>query len=421
MNLRTGSLTLAAILLMGCPSTTNGSGGACNGKAKVTPSAAPSAAPAPALHASCPIRVAPQAGDSRARIQAAIDLATSSDCGDVLLEAGAYEISGPIQLRSGVRLSGQRFKRTFSVLRPTPDFSGKALLVTKFAPETAERKQTEYYIENLRLDAIQKCPTRKRCAEPKVEVGIWLENTSYPTIRDAEFSRFPATGAAIRGGGVLYLKLMDCRFLSNMGWSVDLAIEYVPKKPGTNKPHTYYAVSVGIIERNYFATRRGIRLTPSYSVTIRDNQFEGGLSMIHAYEHQSSVLNIENNYFELSKVPEDIPERGSIAIRGTGRVVGNMVNGPPKGKLPSYPGPGIEVLGGASVTIADNVIRCFDPGVKVRGARDRQSVRDGGNLIAPKDHVRVPWDVPEQMLAPVEEEPPPPIPELPDKPPFEAD
>lgn len=57
---------------------------------------------------------------------------------------------------------------------------------------------------------------------------LWLENNAYPTIRECEFTGLPENGAGIRDSGALYLT-------------------------------TYYAVSVGTIERNYFASRRGIR------------------------------------------------------------------------------------------------------------------------------------------------------------------
>jgi Right handed beta helix region len=356
---------------------------------------APSAAP------TCPIRVEPVLGDNWSRLQAAIEAASSGDCGDVLLGPGVFELSQPVQLRSGVRLSGQRFKKSFSTLRPSRAFRGDALLLTKFAPDTAERKQVSFYLENLLLDARPGCPTPKDCPKTAVEVGLWLENAAYPTIRDCEFARFPESGAAIRGAGILYLKLMDNRFLGNLGWSVDLALEYAPRKePDAPKRNTYYAVSVGTIQRNYFATRRGIRLTPGYAVTISDNQFEGGLSMIHAHEAASSVLVIENNYFELSRTPQDIPNRGSIAIRGSGRISGNLLNGPSKGKLPRYEGPGIEVLASNSMTIQDNTIRCFDPAVRVTGGADPARVRDGGNLIGPKGRIETAWDFPGRNAAP---------------------
>lgn len=365
------------------------------------PRSAASAAPAASLSArttgTCPIYVPPQAGDNATRLQGALDAAAAGDCGDVLLGPGSFEISRPLQLRSGVRLKGQRFRRTFSIVRPSREFKGRALLLTQFAPGTAERKQREFYVENLRLDAAPACPSKKNCAPANATVGLWLENTAYPTIRECEFSRFPDGGAAIRGSGILYLKLLDSRFLSNLGWSVDLALEYSPKREGSEKPSTYYAVSVGTIQGNYFAARRGIRLTPVYQVTIRDNQFEGGLSMIHAYEAASSVLAIENNYFEVSKTPQDVEGRGTIAVNGTARVVGNLINGPPKGKLLSYPGPGIEVVSSASVTIEDNTIRCFDPAVRVGGVVPA-NLRDRGNVVAPREHVSVPWDFPQRRL-----------------------
>jgi hypothetical protein len=367
-------------------------------------SSVPSAASAPSTNAAlqppraCPITVSAIRGDNLPQLQAAVDQANAFQCGDIVLGPGNYELSAPLQLRSGVRITGQRFKRAFSTLRPMPGFRGKSLLLTRFAPDTSERKQTEFYLERLRLEATPDCPKHRDCLPAKVEVGLWLENTVYPTIRDCEFSNFPESGAGIRGGGVLYLKLLDSRFMKMLGWSVDLSLNYPPKKPGGNKPNTYYAVSVGIIQRNHFETRRGIRLTPGFSVTIRDNQFEGGLSMIHAYEAASSALVIEDNFFEVRRTPQDVPDRGTIAVRGSGRIVGNLLHGPAKGKQVNYPGPAIEVMAGASITLGDNTVRCFEPGVSVAGTADPPSIVDRGNLIGRKAHVGTPWefsDVPE--------------------------
>lgn len=403
MNRRTWTLLSIALLASwtGCQRAEPASGGGDTSAKIFAPPPGPvsSATTAP-LAGACPRLIAPQPGDSWARIQDAIDAGQEGGCNDVLLGPGEFELSKPLQLHSGLRLSGQRWRRSFSTLVPSREFSGAALLLTKLDVESRERKQTAFYVENLHFDAKPPCPTNKDCPDAKVEVGVWLGNPAYPTIRDCDFTRFPESGAGIRGGGVLYLKLLDNRFIGMMGWSVDLDLAFSPKKPNSNKHYGYYAVSVGTIQRNYFAGRRGIRLTPGYAVTIRDNQFEGGLSMIHAYESSSSVLIIENNYFELSRTPQDLPERGSISVKGTGRIVGNLVIGPAKGKLGQYPGPGIEVLGSASMTIEDNTIRRFDPGVKVAGVTEPRLVRDRGNVIAPQKHVSVPWDFPGRRAEP---------------------
>lgn len=336
----------------------------------------------------------PQPGDNSKNIQAAIEAAAGADCADVVLAAGAFDIDSPIQLRTGVRLSGQRYRHSFSTIRPSEQFKGDALLVTRFVPGSKERKQTDFIVQNIRLDAFDSCaPGRPQSCQARVSVGLWLVNPSYPTIRECEFSGFPADGAGIRGTGVLYLKVLDSRFLSILGWGIDLSLQYSPRVGPTNRPSTYYAVSVGAIERNYFSSRRGIRVGPTFGLTIRDNQFEGGLSMIHAYEAASAGLAIEDNYFELKPTPQDIPDRGTIVVRGTGRIVGNLVYGPPKGKLPSYHGPGIEISGSPSFTLQDNLIRCFDPAVRARGITEPSGVHDLGNVIQPKAHVKVPWDM----------------------------
>ncbi len=396
--------TLLSIALIaswtGCQRAEPGSTGGDTSAKKVAPVPPPPNSP---LAGACPRLITPQPGDNWARIQAAIDAGKDASCNEVLLGAGEFEISRPLQLRSGLRLSGQRWKRSFSTLRPSREFSGAALLLTKLDVEASERKQMAFYVEDLHFDAKPSCPSNNDCPDAKVQVGIWLENPAYPTIRDCDFTRFPESGAGIRGGGVLYLKLLDNRFIGMLGWSVDLDIAFCPKKPNSNKHYGYYAVSVGTIQRNYFAGRRGLRLTPGFAVTIRDNQFEGGLSMIHAYESASSVLIIENNYFELSRTPQDVPEHGSISVKGTGRIVGNLLIGPAKGKLGQYPGPGIEVLSSASMTIEDNTIRRFDPGVKVAGVKEPRLVRDRGNVIAPKTQVDVPWDFPGRRAEPADD------------------
>jgi hypothetical protein len=185
----------------------------------------------------------------------------------------------------------------------------------------------------------------------------------------------------------------NSRFTDIWDWSLDFGIEYAPLKPGTQRSSTYYAISVGTIEGNYFASRRGVRVEPGFAVTLRGNQFEGGLSMVHAFRTPSSVLAIESNYFEVTDTPQDIPDRGTIALRGTGRVVGNLINGPARGDRPYFVGPGIDIVGSESMTIADNTIRCFDPGIRVRGTH-RDGLTRFGNVVAPKKRVRQAWDAP---------------------------
>jgi hypothetical protein len=348
----------------------------------------------------CPIVMAPADGDNAARLQAALDSASAGDCAELRLGAGSFEISSPLILGSGVRLTGQRYKRTFSILRPTRGFQGKALLVAAAAARNSQEERAGIFVENVRLDARPECPSRTDCAPASVEVGVWLHGTAYATLRDSEFSRFPESGAAVRGTDLRYLKILDCRFLSNRGWSLDLASERAEPAPHGARVPADYAVYLGAIHSNYFATRRGIRLTSGMSVSIRDNQFEGGLSMIHAYEATSSMLNIEDNYFEVGIQPEDVPDHGTIAVKGTGRIVGNLMFGPAKGKLPRYQGPGIEVVGSTSMTIEDNTIRRFDPAVRVRGLSDPSMVRDAGNVIGPKAHVVNPWDFPNRRPVP---------------------
>jgi hypothetical protein len=231
-------------------------------------------------------------------------------------------------------------------------------------------------------------------------VGLFLEKTAYPVINECDFSGFREGGAAIRGGGVLYLKVTNSRFTDIWDWSLDFSVEFAPLKPGTQQSSTYYAISVGTIEGNYFASRRGLRVEPGFGVTVRSNQFEGGLSMIHAVQRPSSVFAVEDNYFEVNHTPQDLPDLGTIALRGTGRVVGNLINGPVRRSgQPFFIGPGIDILGSDGMTVSNNTIRCFDPGVRVR-ATSREALTQFSNLIGPKKRVRQAWEVPFQLEQP---------------------
>jgi hypothetical protein len=115
--------------------------------------------------------------------------------------------------------------------------------------------------------------------------------------------------------------------------------------------------------------------------------------MVHAYERQSSVLAVEGNYFEVASTPQDVAGHGTITLRGTGRVVGNLINGPPKGPQPSFVGPGLEIVASDGMTIADNTLRCFDPAIKVRNVPPG-ALTQFGNVIAPKKRIKQLWDAP---------------------------
>lgn len=361
----------------------------------VASTSSPPAAPAPVAvappAAGCPIVVPPTTGDAAPNIQAAIDAAAIGDCAEVRLAAATFEIKTPIQLRSHVRLSGQAYRHKFSTIRPAAGFQGRALLNTDYDFSRRERKQINVTLQKLHLNALPDCKPKQAC--PQVLVGLWLEKTAYPVVDECMFSGFPEDGAAIRGGGVLYLKVTGSKFTDISGWSLDFSAEFAPRKPGTEKPSTYYAISVGTIEGNYFSSRRGVRVEPGFGVTVRSNQFEGGLSMIHAFQTASSVFAIEDNYFEVNHTPQDLPDLGTIALRGTGRIVGNLINGPVRGGQPFFVGPGIDIVGSDAMTIANNTIRCFDPGVRVRGT-PRDALTQFSNVVGPKKRVRQAWDAP---------------------------
>ena len=389
------SLALLPLLLGSLPAGCAGRKEARPGPAASTsspsvPSVPPTAAPA-VPGGSCPIVVPPITGDASARIQGAVDAATTGQCAEVRLSPAVYEIGTSIHLRSHVRFGGQPFNHSYSVIRPLRGFQGRALLTTDYDFSSRERKQSNVTIEKVHLLALPDCTKKQECVP--AQVGVFLDKTAYPTIDQCAFSGFPDGGAPIRGGGVLYLKVTNSMFTANYGWSLDFGMEFAPRKPGTEKPATYYAISVGSIQGNYFSSRRGVRVEPGFAVTVRDNQFEGGLSMVHAFRTASSVFAVESNYFEVAKTPQDVPDVGTIAVRGTGRIVGNLINGPPRGGQPFFVGPGVDIVGSEGMTIADNTIRCFDPGVRVRGMA-RDALTQFGNVVAPRNRIRQTWDAP---------------------------
>jgi hypothetical protein len=390
-------LLLLAPVLASCAGRNEARPGpAASNSSPTIPSAPPTAAPTVQVSA-CPIVVPPIAEEASASIQAAIDAATTGQCAEVRLSPAVYQIKAPIHLRSYVRFGGQAFNHSFSVIRPTRDFQGRALLTTDYDFSSRERKQSNVTVEKIHLLALADCTKKQNCAP--AAVGLFLDKTAYPTVNECAFSGFPDGGAAIRGGGVLYLKVTGSKFNSVYGWSLDFSTEFAPKRPGTEKPATYYAISVGNIEGNYFASRRGVRVEPGFAVTVRNNQFEGGLSMVHAFRTPSSVFAVESNYFEVSSTPQDVPDLGTITLQGTGRVVGNLINGPARGGQPFFVGPGIDIVGSEAMTIADNTIRCFDPGVRVRGTQ-RDALTQFGNVVAPRKRIRQTWDAPILMAPP---------------------
>lgn len=214
-------------------------------------------------------------------------LAAANNCANVYFPSGTYKISTIYLTRemSNVRLFG-----------PTAVSSYTSTLCAKLKGTSSGPMFTNYgtmhvdgiVFENLLFDG-----------DVKADVGLYLDGTLNTKVINCWFHYFKANGAGIRGGGVLYPRIIGCTFdAATNGYAVDFQKIYA------SNSSTYYGSNGGWFLLNQVCSHYGFRASGDNHIDY--NSFEINLNSpaMAALDFSDSLAGTSkatacHNYFEL--------------------------------------------------------------------------------------------------------------------------
>lgn len=250
--------------------------------------------------------------DDSSKIQNAIDFISSQGGGSLILNNETYGILSPIVLKSYVKLTSNNDKQVYlptnrPELKALTGFPANQPLV-HMGNGTTERRGIR--VEGIAING-----------GLIADYGIVFSDTIQAEIIGNLFLYIKNGGAALRGGGALYLNIEKNSFSTGDFYALDSQNSYA-----IGVGH-YYGINVGNFSKNNVVCTYGVRFEGI--LDIYENDFEGKVKQRSCIDINSasanSYVNIFNNYFEIGKDVDDLK-----AIRCTynsGVISGNRIYG----------------------------------------------------------------------------------------------
>ena len=251
--------------------------------------------------------------DDFINIQKCIDFVALNNGGSIILNQEKYLISESIRLKQYVKLTSDLGKQVYLPTK-RPEISGKigfaaGTPLIYLGDGSANRRGME--VNGIVL-----------AGNGYVDYGIEFSDTIQNEIKNNLFLTIKTGGAALRGGGALYLNIEKNSFSTGDFYALDSQKNY-----SYNPPAHYYGINVGNFSKNIVVSSYGVR--HEGILDIYENDFEGAIKQRSCIDINSatanSYTNIFNNYFEISQSFSPL-----TAIRCTsnsGVIYGNRIFG----------------------------------------------------------------------------------------------